>query len=156
MANITKYLRNRLIQQSLGKSPDPIWNDSTYVGLFVSSPTANWTKENNGSAVEVAGLGYERKQLEWTTDSLDPLGWSINESTGVISNDIEIVWSAQGYWAGQSDAISSIPIVAMGIFDSDSTSEANLLWFGPLSAAVTMGIDDTFSISPGSLIISLA
>jgi hypothetical protein len=160
MANITPYLRNRLVQQSLGISASPSWHTATYVGLFVTSPIIN----NDGTitnGVEVyAGSGYSRTPVYAASANGSPY-WTINSTTGAMSNtgttpstNGKISFgTASGYWAGTASPTASIPIVAMGVWDA--LSAGNLLWFGPLSAPVMMASGDTFDISAGSLVITL-
>jgi hypothetical protein len=143
MANITTYLRTRLLQQSIGKAPSTSWNSLTYAGLFVTAPS----ESGASSGVEVQGTGYERKPIANTA-------WTSPNSLGQISNANDITWTAGGVWAGTSGASTAMPIVSVGLFDASSSG--NLLWFGPLSASVTMVNTDTFTISAGSLILTLA
>jgi len=158
MANITPYLRNRLVQQSLGVAPTPSWHTATYVGLFVTSPIIN-SDGTMTNGVEVQGSGYSRPQVYTTSAGGNPY-WTIDTTTGIVSNtgstpvtNGKISFSASGYWAGTSGATASVPIVAMGIWDA--LTSGNLLWFGDLSAPVTMASGDTFDISAGSLVITL-
>jgi hypothetical protein len=79
-----------------------------------------------------------------------------NTGSNPGTND-KVSWTATANWNG-TGAGSAVPIVAVGLFVSgtagtDQTSD--LLWYGPLSAPVTMQSGDTFSISGGSLVIAL-
>jgi len=156
MANITNYLKYRLNQQSLGKAPS-LWHSQTYAGLFVSSPDETYTWDNNGVGNEVQGTNYSRIEIIWPPDPENlPSSpyWSMDQYTGYISNVNDLVWEAQGNWAGSTGASSPAPIVSVGIFDS-SAENGNLLWFGPLSAPVTLADGDSFTIASGGLVITL-
>lgn len=143
MANITTYLENKLLEHSLGKNS---WTmpASTKAGLFIVSPTASYVSGTPGSAVEVASLyGYSRQTVTWAT-----------ASNGSIANSAALTWtSTTGPW--RRDTASSTPeaIVSIGIFASTTD---NLLWFGPLSAAVTVNTGQSFTIDAGDLVLTLS
>jgi len=148
MANITNYLRSRILNQSVGNAP-LLWHEQTYIGLFVASPDENYLPDSTGSAVEVAGTtnGYDRIEIlssDWT---------ELNEF-GQIANVNPITWTANGTWSGTLGGAVAQAVVGTGLFDASSAG--NLLWFGPLSVPVTIVSEDTFTIAPGSLVLTLA
>ena len=140
MANITTYLENRLLNQSVGVAPTtPAWHTSTFAGLFIVSPTIAGT---DGTEVGSTDNGYQRKAITWTS-----------ASNGSISNSAALNWSASGYWNNSTGATSAGSIGTIGIFNSSTAG--NLLWFGPLSTSITMTSNDTFTIPIGNLNITL-
>lgn len=149
MANITNYLKSLVTERSLGKNSSDDWPYSqTWVGLFVSSPTAEYTAaEPDG--VEVQGTGYSRKQVTWSSAAAP---YWVNNN-GTISNSGAIEWNAQGVWAGTAAASTPAPIVSVGVFTSSTAG--SLLWYGPLSVPVSMSSGDSFKISSGGLVITL-
>jgi len=133
MANITTYLENQLLEHSLGKTTfdKPT---STHAALFTTSPSIS------SAGVEVTNSNnYARQPITW--------GSALN---GQISNSAVLTWSATGSWSGGSS------ITSIGIYDSGNYGSGNLLYYGPLSAALTMTNGDTFNISIGSLKVALA
>jgi hypothetical protein len=143
MANVTTYLENKLLEHSLGKNS---WTmpTSTKAGLFIVSPDASYVSGTPGSAVEVTSLyGYSRQTVTWAT-----------AASGSIANSAALTWtSTTGPW--RRDTASSTPekIVSIGIFASATD---NLLWFGPLSASVTIDTGQSFTIDAGNFVLTLS
>jgi hypothetical protein len=138
MANITTYLENKLLEHSTGKTTfaKP---SATYAALFTVSPTTSFTSVIP-TGTEVTGTGYGRQLVSWAS-----------ASGGSISNNADLTWSASGTWS------SGNSITSIGIFDSQlSTGSNNLLWFGPLSAPVTLNNGDSFTIPLGLLVITIS
>lgn len=133
MANITTFLENKLLDHATGRSS---WTmpTSTKAALFTTTPTAAYTSTAQ-DGVEVTGGGYARNTVTWAP-----------ASSGIIGNSTVLTWTASGIWS------SSSPITTIGIFEAATN---NLLWFGPLSASVTMLNTDTFTIPIGSLTITI-
>jgi hypothetical protein len=154
MANITSYLKNLIVEQSLAKSPTGgVWPYSqTFVGLFVQSPTESFTNSFANTGYEIAAADYSRIQLTWDNTSLH---YWINDS-GIMKNATDLTWTSTvgSNWAGSVLASEPAPIVAVGVFGSIA-STAPLLWYGPLSNNITVANGDTFTIGAHSLAITL-
>jgi hypothetical protein len=142
MANITTYLENKLLEHSVGKTAFVL--PTTYVGLFIVAPTAAYLSgAPTGSEVAISN-GYARKAITCGASA-----------SGSISNSSDITWNATGAWNVTTNASVAAPVTHVGIFDA--TTSGNLLWFGPLSAAVTMSQNgDSFTISTGNLVLTLS
>lgn len=131
MANITTFLRNKLLEHSLGKSS---WTMPTavYAALYTVTPTIS------GGGTEVVGSGYARIVTAWGT----AIAGSI-----VNTNTIRFP-AASGAGANWGN------IEAIGLLDA--ATSGNLLWFGPTSAIVTVDTGDDFRIAPGALTVTLS
>lgn len=141
MANITAFLENELLKFSLGKSTTWAKPTYTYAALFTVSPTTAYTSTVR-DGTEVSGVGYSRLQIAWDTPA-----------AGEISNSAALTWNAGGTWS------SGNSITTVGIFDAPlvgGSPSGNLLWFGQLSAPVTMNNGDSFSIPIGLLTIKIS
>jgi hypothetical protein len=149
MANITTYLEQKLLEHSVGKTA--FTTPTTYVGLFIVAPTAAYTSSTpTGSEVAISN-GYARKS---SATSGGNFSWGTAPS-GSISNSSDITWNATGAWNVTTNASVAAPVTHVGIFDA--ATSGNLLWFGPLSAAVTMSQNgDSFTISTGNLVLTLS
>ena len=150
MANTTTYLDKKLLAHSLGQLS---WTMSTatYAGLFISTPTVDYTSSvPTGTEVGSTDTGYSRKQVSWNAAGTTTTSGVTKAS---ISNSASINWSSSGYWNATTGASATAPIRYIGIFDA--LTGGNLLWFGSLSAAVTMSFGDTFTISSGNLVLTL-
>jgi hypothetical protein len=136
--NITTYLENKLLEHSVGKAPYTM--PTTYVGLFINSPTVNYLTPNSITGTEVGQTnGYERKLISWNS-----------ASSGTISNSTDVTWTSTGPWSSNSG--SATPVGYIGVFDNAS----QLLWFGSLSAKILMAVSgDTFTLPAGSLTLTL-
>lgn len=129
--NLTNYLENALLEHSTGKTT---WTKptNTYGALFTVAPT------DSAAGTEVASSnGYSRQQISWGS-----------AANGAIANNAAINWPSTGSATGSWGTI-----VAVGVFDALTTG--NLLWYGPLSASVTIGTGDSFSITTGGLTLTL-
>jgi len=129
--NLTNYLENALLEHSTGKT---LWTKptDTYAALYVVAPS------DSASGTEVtASDGYARQQIAWGS-----------ASNGAIANSSAINWPSSGSATGSWGTI-----VAVGV--SDALTGGNLLWYGPLSASVTVGTGDSFSITSGGLTLTL-
>ena len=155
MANITKYLEKKLLEQSVGKITNFAINSETgvYVALFTSSPTANYSSTaRDGVEVTSTATNYERKQIL-------PTGWNAAQdnldltNSSKITNSVDITWPSSSTISGNWGNVSSI-----GIFDAQLSSGApagNLLWFGSLSSPVSLTNGDTFTIPSGNITLTL-
>lgn len=152
MANITKYLEKKLLEQSVGKT-DFGSTFNAYAALFTSTPTVDYANTNtgrDGNEVSASGTNYARKQITWNSATAN----TDSTNSSFISNFTELKWpGATGTISGNWGTITTI-----GIFDSDLISNSpagNLLWFGPLSASVTLTNGDTFTINQNQLKLTL-
>lgn len=156
MANITTYLKSKIAEQSLGKAPAStnLWHSQTWVGLFITSPNESYTPTSKSPGVEVTGSGYSRIQVSWDTGS-SPYWVNTN---GNVTNHGALTWNATGNWTGPGPSQSPSPITTVGIFTADwsgtGTDSSNLLWYGPLTAPVTMASGDIFSIADSGLVVT--
>ena len=148
MANITTYLENKLLEHSIKGNWTSSLPTTTYVGLFIIPPTAAYTSGSpTGSEVAISH-GYARKS------SAANFTWG-TANDGSISNSSDITWNAEGAWNVTTNATTAAPVTHVGIFDA--STGGNLLWFGPLSAAVTISSNgDSFTISQGNLVLTLS
>lgn len=128
--NISNYLENKLLEHSLGKTSFTM-PATVYAALYLVTPT------ETGGGTEVSGSGYARIATTWNT--------AVN---GVITNAADIrfpsVSGAGSNWG---------TVVALGLLDASTAG--NLLWYGPLSASVTINTSDDFRIAAGGLTITL-
>jgi len=147
MANITTYLENQLLNHAAGffnfSKPTTV-----YAALFTVTPTTAYTS-NIRNGTEVTGGGYARSSIAWgvITSGAITSGGAAN---GVIANSTALTWTATGTWS------SGASVTTIGIFDSGTVGSGNLLWFGPLSAPITMVNGDTFTIPVGNLTIAIS
>lgn len=131
MANITTFLENKLLAHSLGVET---WAKptNTYAALYTFSPTTS----SLGTEVTNAN-NYARVQISWGT-----------AANGSIANTNALSWSASGAWPD--------PIKAIGILTSGTYGGGDLLYYGPLSASITMSQSgDTFNIPVGKLVVTI-
>jgi hypothetical protein len=151
MANITTYLEKKLLAHSVGQSTfSP--PTGVYAGLFISTPTIDYTSSvPTGVEVGSTDHGYSRKAITWNAATTTTTS---GVTVGSISNSADITWTATGYWNSATGATSTAPIRSVGVFDA--STGGNLLWFGPLNAAVTMQNGDTFSINANNFILTLS
>ena len=146
MGNITTYLETKLVGHSVGKASYTM-PTTVYAGLFISSPTAAYTSASP-DGVEVGSIdhGYARLPISWNS-----------ASSGSITNSSALVWTATGYWNSATGASVSAEVKTIGIFDSlNNSGTNNLLWFGPLSAGVTLENGDSFTIEASNLVLTLS
>ena len=117
---------------------------TTYAALFTVTPTTSYTSgSTNGTEVTGINYGYSRLAIASGGSS----GWG-SSSSGVIANSVALTWTASGIWS------SGASVTTIGIFDAFTVG--NLLWFGPLSAPITMVNGDTFTIPVGNLTITIS
>lgn len=128
--NLTDYLENKLLGHCTGYAA---WTapTNTFLGLYTVSPT------EVGGGTEVAAGNYARIQIGWGAPA-----------TGAQSNATSIRFPASGTASADYGTI-----VALGVLDS--LTSGNLLWYGSLSAAVTIKSGDSYTITPGGITLSL-
>lgn len=130
--NISDYLRTALLNHALGVSPyaEPT---TIWAGLFTTLPPTS------GSAgTEVITGDYARVQVTWGA-----------ASTGVILNSVTLRFPTIGVTASNWGSI-----LGLGLFDAPTTG--NLLFFGGVSAPVSLSSGTSFSLSSGSLEVTLS
>jgi len=102
----------------------------------------------------VSGAGYTRKEVQWNSAiaNIDATYSSKITNANTIGSTTKIL-----KWPGATGTISANwgTVTTIGIFDSGTVGEGNLLWFGPLSSAVTLTTGDTFTIPNASLTLTL-
>lgn len=129
--NISDYLSAALLNHSLGVAPYTM-PSAVYAGLYGVAPTAS------GGGTEVTAADYVRV----------PMTFGL-ATTGTIATTADVRFPATGVtlsnWSN---------VLAMGILDSPTGG--NLLFFGPLSALVTLGINQSFTIPATDLVITLS
>ena len=130
-------LSNALLDTVLGGATyTPV--GTTAIALFTAAPGAGGTSP---SPVEVTNANsYARVSL-----TNNATNWP-NASAGLKSNGTTITFTAAtGSWG---------TIVAFGIYDSATYGAGNLLYFGNLSTAKTVGNTDVVSFAVGTLQIT--
>lgn len=127
MASISNYLKNKLLDHSLGVASFTM-PSTVYVGLFLTNPTA----ANTG--VEVSGYGYARQATTF--------GSAVN---ALSSNTSAEVFTASGGSFGR--------IKYIGIYDA--VSSGNLLWFGPLKIPKRVEDGESISFIAGTIDVTL-
>lgn len=129
--NISDYLRTALLNHALGVAtytpPTTVW-----AALFTSPPASS------GGGTEVATSDYVRVGTVWGLAAV-----------GSISNSLDIRFPASGLTLTNWGTVSSI-----GLFDAPTTG--NLLFYGPLSANVSLALGTEFDLGIGGLTIGLA
>jgi hypothetical protein len=131
--NITDYLENAILNHVTGFATytKPT---NTFAALYLVAPTDSTA----GTEVTLAN-NYSRQQITWGA-----------AASGSISNSADIRFPGTGGTFASADWGQ---IVAIGILDA--ASSGNLLWYGPLSASVTVHTGESFTISAGGLTLSL-
>ncbi len=129
--NLSDFLENKLLEHSTGKAS---WTTptNTYLALFTVAPT-----DSTGGTEASAG-NYARLQISWGS-----------ASSGSISNNANLRFPATGTATADYGTI-----VAIGIFDA--STGGNLLWYGDLSATVTINSGETYTITSGGITLSLS
>lgn len=129
--NITDYLRTALLNHALGVAtftpPTTVW-----AGLFAALPSTS-----AGGGTEVSAADYLRVATTWNLAAV-----------GSISNSLQIRFPASGLTQSSWGAA-----LGLGLFDAPTSG--NLLFYGPLSAQVTLSLGDEVSIGPSNLTIGL-
>lgn len=149
MANITKYLEKELLEHSVGKSTFTM-PTQIYVGLFTSTPNANYTSAApNGTEVTASATNYARRPISL------PGGWNAAVDNNDLTYSSKITNSADISWPDETGLISGNwgEVKSIGIFDAPTSG--NLLWFGPLSTYVSLSSGDTFTIPSGNITLTL-
>jgi hypothetical protein len=98
---------------------------AVYVSLHTADP-------GETGANEVTGGGYARQQVTFNAPS-----------AGSMTNSNLLRWNN----------MPAVTITHAGLWDA--ASAGNPLWFGPLSAAVTLSAGSAFEIAAGSLTVTI-
>lgn len=131
MSAASNYLENEVLDHVLGKGTRDFTSPTAlYVSLYTNDPGEADT------STEVSGTNYAR-----TAVSFDAA------SSGSASNsaDVEFPAAGSGGWG---------TVTHIGIHDASTLG--NLLFYGALSASKAVDENDIFTITAGSLSISLA
>lgn len=138
MSALSDFAENKLLDHVLGTTSftKPA---KVYVGLHTQSPneSASAATEVGGSAGDSTTGGYSR--IEATFGAA---------SNGSASNNANITFATATSTYG---TISHI-----GIYDSSTPGQGNLLLHGALDSSKTIETGDTFQISTGNLTVTLA
>lgn len=93
---------------------------------------------NADAPIELVAAGYARASMQ-----NDATTWGPASTDGTTTNAIAIVFGTAGAaWAG---------IVGWGMYDGDT---GTLMYYGPLSAAVSAATGENVSFQPGALVIT--
>jgi hypothetical protein len=104
---------------------------TVYVALYTTAPTPST------SGTEVSDANYSRQAATFST----PSGGSTS-NTGVLSF----------FGSGAATAVGSVVAVAI----LDASTSGNILYFGNLTTAKTIGIGDTMSFAASALSVTEA
>lgn len=130
MFAMTRYLRAKLIDHSLGKTS---WTKptSTWLGLHTADPT-----EAGSLANEISGGSYDRVQVDSIMTAADTTeGISINNALFTFP-------TATADWGD----LTHVSI-------SDASSAGNMLFFGELSLGITILSGMSFELQPGAVMV---
>lgn len=129
MANISTYHAKMLLDFSLFGTP-PSAPSAHYVGLSLGTPTSV-------SASEIAaGSGVTRQTVTYVA-AASPAGSASNSNAVTFGP-----FSASG--------------VVQGLQIFDASSAGNMLWYGLLASARTMGAGDSLIFNAGALVNTMA
>ena len=133
MSQMSDYLEgklsNFLLDGNTGSFTAP---GSVYLALWVGDPGE--AGASGGTEVSTAGTGYIRKVISF--------GVAAN---GVSKNDTDVAFDqATSPWG----ELTHITI-------TDAVSGGNILFYGTLSSAKTIGTDDYFTVASDSLTVTL-
>jgi len=126
MAGISNYAENKMIDLALR---NVAWTMPTvYMGLYTVTP------DDTGGGTEVIGNGYGRQAITFGA-----------AASRAAANSVKVTFpvATPATWG---------PIVANGIFDAPTAG--NLLWWGPLSTARTVGVGKQIEFAIGEVDIT--
>ena len=138
MSALSDFAENKLLDHILGTASFTA-PAKVYVGLHTQSPneSASAATEIGGSAGDSTTGGYSRIEATFAS-----------ASNGSASNNANITFATATSTYG---TISHI-----GIYDSSTPGQGNLLLHGALDSSKTIETGDTFQISTGNLTVTLA
>ena len=123
----TNYLENKIMAYVFSGTAFSSPSASLYIGLFTAAPG------EGGGGTEVSGNGYNRKIVSLTTTN--------NASTNGSAVEFDAATASWG------------TITYVAIFDASTSG--NMLAYGELTTAKTIGTGDVFRIPAGDLDITL-
>lgn len=123
----TNYLENKIMAYVFSGTAFSSPSASLYLGLFTAAPG------EGGGGTEVSGSGYTRKIVALTTTG--------NASTNSAAVEFD---PASASWG---------TITYVAVFDASTSG--NMLAYGELTTAKTIGTGDVFRIPAGDLDITL-
>lgn len=128
--NISDYLRTALLNHVMDVAvftpPNTVWG-----ALYSAPPTSA------GGGTEFSAVDYQRVAISWGAAVL-----------GDITNNADIKFPASGTAASSWGNATTLCLF-------DSPTNGNLLFFGPLSAPIVLGLGSFFVISAADLSITL-
>jgi hypothetical protein len=128
--NLSNYLENKLLDHSTGRAAYTA-PTTTYLALYTVAPT------DGTGGTEVSASGYARQAITWGA-----------AASGSIATSANVRFPAAGTAAADYGTV-----VALGILDA--LTSGNLLWYGSLSASVTISTGDSYTITSGGLTLTL-
>lgn len=142
MSASSDYLENKILDHVLRYGTAPFTGPSTvYVALFNNTSGNAATNLEAGTLtdeVSTSGTAYARQSVTFAASS-----------GGTIASNATVTFpTATGSGFGT--------VTHLALMDSDVEGSGNVLFYGALATAKTVGVDDTFSIASGSLTVSLA
>lgn len=123
----TNYLENKIMAYVFSGTAFSSPSASLYLGLFTTAPG------EGGGGTEVSGSGYNRKIVALTTTG--------NASTNGAAVEFDAATASWG------------TITYVAVFDA--STGGNMLAYGELTTAKTIGSGDVFRIPAGDLDITL-
>jgi hypothetical protein len=142
MSAASNFLENKVLDHVLRYGTAPYTAPSTvYLALFTG--TASTTLDNLeagtlSNEVSTSGTAYSRKAITFDAAS----GGSIdNASPGVTFDAATASWGT---------------VTCVALMDGGTAGSGNVLFYGQVTTAKAIDTGDTFSVSAGSLTVSLA
>lgn len=131
--DFTNYLRDAIINFWLRADPDSLTAPATvYLSLYTVAPTAST------AGAEVSNASYSPQAMSW----VDPA------STGDSNQQADLSFSFP-------TGIADTDIVAVGVGDSVSTGDGNLLMFDTLAGTLTVSAGQTLTWSAGDITLEV-
>lgn len=131
MANISAYLGKGMLDWSL-QGATPARANALWAGLAVGTPTST-------GASEMGTLtGYSRLTCTFN---------AANSPAGSASNGAAMTF-------GPFSSVGSV--LGLQLWDGSPVASSDMLWFGTLQTARTIGIGDTLIVAAGALVITLS
>ncbi|WKW35118.1 hypothetical protein [Phage DSL-LC06] len=142
MSASSNYLENRVLDYWLkANSLSSTAPATVYVALFTSDPSLGSTDENLEAGTltnECSGGAYARQAATFG---------SISNGSVSTSATITFPTATDNNWS---------TITHVAVMDGDTEGSDNVLWWGRLDVAKLIESGDTFSITSGSLTVTLA
>lgn len=143
MANTTKFLEKELLKYGLGLTTTWTKPTYTYAALFTTAPNADYLSSST-TGLEVSATNYTRQQITWGT----PVVNNDLTNSSKVTNSADLVWTADANWG---------TVKAIGVFNTQTKSTGDLLWFGNLSADTNLTVSgNKLTVLVGGLTVTLA